>query len=377
MFVFSLILLQRKRKLQQLLKDLPSPGSWLSNQQSGSKLSRGASHSSSTSCLLNSGESVESFGRKIIWDSHSSNNHMILEDNIESRSVDEAINLKSSCKDVITLLDSDESVNCLNNNSPEDVTSLEEVPSLSVHGSSIPVHSSRSLAKDSPIKKQFSPHRQSIRSLNLIDDDPQRMVIPVGPRFQADVPEWTGPQNDSGNSKWLGTQIWPIKGGGKGSATRVIGEGRSESCSCSSPASIECVQRHIIEKRLVLLCDLGSAFFRMKLDETGEQIARSWTPNEQDKYNLLASNNRVSDGKDFLKHALKCFPNKCQKAIMSYYFNVYILRRMSQQTRLSKQVDTDDEEEVNFSCSDSRRKSEGKKASCISKDVKARFLRRP
>jgi len=42
-----------------------------------------------------------------------------------------------------------------------------------------------------------------------------RVIIPIGPRFQAKIPKWEGGMdikvgNDDDGLKWLGTQIWPI-----------------------------------------------------------------------------------------------------------------------------------------------------------------------
>ncbi|CBI30426.3 unnamed protein product, partial [Vitis vinifera] len=79
--------------------------------------------------------------------------------------------------------------------------------------------------------------------------------------------------------------------------------------------------------------------------------------------------NPLSNEVKFWKHAFKCFPNKCRKSIVSYYFNVFLPRHISLQTRSSlKQVDTDEDEAEDVNHTDSQ---EGR-----AKDVKARYLRR-
>lgn len=192
--------------------------------------------------------------------------------------------------------------------------------------------------------------RRSIRLRNFIGDHLQRMAIPVGPSFQADVPEWNGPPNtesfnfqvsDSKTSRWLGTRIWPPKGRTKKINNRAVGKGRPNSCPCVSPGSIDCTKHHIIEERLCLQSDLGTAFLSWKFDEMGEDVSKSWTLKEQERYELLAKTYPLSQGKDFLKHALKCFPLKGKESILSFYFNVFIPRRMSLQTRSPKQVNID------------------------------------
>ncbi|XP_027066247.2 uncharacterized protein [Coffea arabica] len=387
---------RRKRKLQQLLKALPGYGSELSNQQCWTKLSRGrVLHASSASCFLSSVESAESFDPKVLLESNSSNSLLTFEDDFlekqiysESSLMCEPINCSPFWKDVFSLVDSDESVNCSNPASPGNLTFLE-VPPLNMDDigqrSKLGAFDDRNQKHLQPTRsnqKHLQPTRRSIRLLNFIGDNLQKMVVPVGPRFQAEVPDWTGPccdeDCDSDSSRWLGTRIWPIEGREMKITTRVAGKGRPESCSCLSPASVECVRRHILEERLLLLCDAGSAFFSWKLDEAGEAVSKSWTSEEQRDFELLAKTKLNSTGKDFLKHALNCFPSKSRKAIISYYLNVFIPRRMSLQTRSAfSQVDTDEDEVEDSNYLGFQRKSEGNAPIGGCKNVRARFLRHP
>lgn len=378
-----LLFFQRKRKLQQFVKEkliaLPGSISGLPSQQNLKKLNTyQTSHASSASCLLNSVESAGSFGEKPLLEcslnTFLSYDDPILEKQISSESsyMGDTTEWSSPCKDTLPLIDSDESVNCSNPLSSDNSTP-QEVPSLNSDETN-----HISLELDNSKKKHLQTPRRSPRLLNLIGDHLERIIVPVGPFFQADVPEWTGPCNvkdDSESTRWLGTRIWPCEVGKTKINAKDVGKGRPDSCSCISPGSIECIRRHTLEKRLFLQCDLGTAFFSWKFDEMGEQISKSWTPEQQKKFESLARTKSSSNGKGFLKHASKCFPYKCPKSIMNYYFNVYIPRRISMQTRLSlKQVDDSDEDEgKDFNYLGFQKKLEGKTSTMRSpSDVKRR-----
>lgn len=206
--------------------------------------------------------------------------------------------------------------------------------------------------------KKRSPHsaQKSVDWLEYLNDCLPGLVIPVGPRFQADVPQWTVPSNDgflngdldSDTSKWLGTTIWPLQednftititGGGK------IGNGRSDSCNCSNPGSSQCVHRHISEERSRLRADLGPAYKGWKFDEMGEDVAKSWSSKQRKKFDLIVKANPLSQDTSFLKPAELSFPSKTRKDIVSYYLNVYVPKRISMISRSGcKVLDSDDDE---------------------------------
>nr|XP_043611445.1 AT-rich interactive domain-containing protein 2-like [Erigeron canadensis] len=189
---------------------------------------------------------------------------------------------------------------------------------------------------------------------NYINDDKLQLAIPIGPRFQADVPDWRGPPHKnypcgslikSDSSKWLGTVIWSTKNSTPVSEGDVIGKGRPASCNCATPGSILCVKHHISKKSANLLNNLGPAFQKWRFDQMGETIGKLWKQPEQQRLTNLIRKCALS-GDEFLKPALECFPRKSKKDIVSYYFNVHIPRRMSIRTRSGcTKVDTDDEEE--------------------------------
>ncbi|KAM0051234.1 putative ELM2 domain-containing protein [Helianthus debilis subsp. tardiflorus] len=220
---------------------------------------------------------------------------------------------------------------------------------------------------------------------NYINDDEPKLVIPIGPRFQANVPEWTGPPHKNkgslselDSSKWLGTVIWPIKNPTPEIEGCAIGKGRPESCGCMTTGSVLCVKRHIIEKTNHLQTVLGPAFQKWKFDLMGEAVAKLWKQQEEQKLTHLMKNNRFLEGQDFITLALRCFPLKSKKDIVNFYFNVYIPRQMSIQTRLGcKMVNTDDdqEEKPKNPYKGSRKKA---RVDCVTvygpKLVKARYL---
>lgn len=183
-----------------------------------------------------------------------------------------------------------------------------------------------------------------------------RKRIPIGSDFQAVVPPWNGPPKQSGNvayssvddledSRLLGTQVWPVRGGKKVVNKERIGKGRSNTCFCEFPGSIECVRFHIQAERERLKSELGFAFFTWRFDDMGEDVSRSWAPAEERKFRALVRLNPVSLGKNFWKLLPACFPSKCMKMLVSYYFNVFVLRRRSIQNRaMPEQIDSDDDE---------------------------------
>ncbi|XP_059428684.1 AT-rich interactive domain-containing protein 2-like [Corylus avellana] len=182
-----------------------------------------------------------------------------------------------------------------------------------------------------------------------------RPVIPIGPKFQAEIPEWTclekrknlyGGDDDSENLKWLGTRIWPMEGRNTETTVKAVGKGRHDACSCVSPGSADCVKRHVLKERLRLQSDIGAAFRCWKFDEMGEEaVSKSWTLEEQSRFESLVKVNPLWKVANFWELALKRFPSKSMKSILSYYFNVFIPRRMSLQSKSSLETfDSDDDQ---------------------------------
>ncbi|KAK4730479.1 hypothetical protein R3W88_023467 [Solanum pinnatisectum] len=376
----------RKRKLQQFVKDqLRSPGlpAEKSNQKSASKLGRRhISHASSISCLLDSGKSAKSSGQKVFLSSHSARSSLTVADNVQEQLSSE-LSLHNDTTDFglkgfSSLVDSDESANGSDllsrvNRTPS-VASLENLDDAAHNSSLFSVKGSRS--------RPLQLSRQSSRLLNFIGDHLQRFVIPVGPRFQADVPDWTDPADkdnfdyeasNSENSRWLGTRVWPTENEDLEVSSRVIGKGRPHTCSCRTPGTAVCVKRHISEERLILQRDLGPAFFSWKFDEMGEQVSKAWSSKEESTFESLVKRKPQLNGKKFLKLTLKSLPHKTSKTIVNYYFNVFIPRQLSLQNRSSnKSVNISDDIADDINDMYMHKRSEGQKP----EGVKSQYLRR-
>ncbi|EEF51218.1 AT-rich interactive domain-containing protein 2 [Ricinus communis] len=178
--------------------------------------------------------------------------------------------------------------------------------------------------------------------------------VSVGRRFQAEVPEWTGLVSES-ESKWLGTQAWPLEFGEHNAMVQedTIGKGRPESCGCELPGSVECVRFHIAENRIKLKIELGSVFYHWKFDCMGEEIALRWTAEEEKRFKDVVRFNLPSLDKFFWDNSRKYFRRKTKEELVSYYFNVFLVQRRSYQNRVTpKHIDSDDDESEFGSLSD-------------------------
>ncbi|KAH0673105.1 hypothetical protein KY284_024192 [Solanum tuberosum] len=197
----------------------------------------------------------------------------------------------------------------------------------------------------------------------------RRKRIPVGPQFQADIPESIEEIYES-DSKWLGTGIWPLGKRGK-KRTLVdrgpIGKGRQDMCSCNTRGSYDCVKFHISEKRRKLKIDLGSAYSEWKFDCIGEEVALSWSREEEHKFQDIVKSNPLSEEKSFWDEVFKFFPNKSRESLVSYYFNVFLLRRRANQNRTNAgNIDSDDDES-----------EYGPRFDCFGRDAKFSIFRSP
>ncbi|KAL2898777.1 AT-rich interactive domain-containing protein 2 [Bienertia sinuspersici] len=202
-----------------------------------------------------------------------------------------------------------------------------------------------------PKKRNLQSPQKSVDWLQYINDCLPGLVIPIGPRFQADVPEWTEASNeryangDLDSSRWLGTKTWPLHNEGKDSGHK-IGKGRADRCTCTTPGSPYCVKKHVMEAQAKLQSELGPAFKSWKFDEMGEDVGKSWSSKQKRRFENLVKTNPLSQNKSFLKPAESSFPSKTRKEIVSYYLNVYVPRRISMITRSGGKVLDSDEDEV-------------------------------
>ncbi|KAJ0715096.1 putative transcription factor & chromatin remodeling ARID family [Helianthus annuus] len=176
----------------------------------------------------------------------------------------------------------------------------------------------------------------------------------LGPLFQAEVPPWTGVLSDS-DPKWLGTHMWPPPDRKGEEGSFVIGLGRQESCECVFPGSAECVRFHIAENRLKIKIELGTLFYKWKFNQMGEEISLAWEPEEEKRFKSLvirarhelahSMKSRREIMNAFWRKASVIIPDKLKQNVVSYYFNVFVIRRRSYQNRVTpRDIDSDNDE---------------------------------
>ncbi|XP_078427537.1 uncharacterized protein LOC144700033 [Wolffia australiana] len=179
------------------------------------------------------------------------------------------------------------------------------------------------------------PQRRSIRSPSRAEP---RKQVPVGPSFQAEIPDLAGGGSES---RWLGTSVWPRPEAGSDElgAAGEIGRGRPEACGCPVPGNVVCVRSHVAESRVRLRLSLGRAFTELGLGEMGEELSGAWTLKEQRAVEALVRRRR------FVGRAVRRLGSKKRREVMGFYFNAVVLRRMGAQTRLlGGLADSDDDE---------------------------------
>ncbi|XP_057977552.1 AT-rich interactive domain-containing protein 2 [Malania oleifera] len=214
-------------------------------------------------------------------------------------------------------------------------------------------------ASTSPCKAELenSPNEEAPVTVELLatkaiarsfDDDPLRQQVFVGHLFQAEVPEWTG-EVFASDSKWLGTRFWPMETQRHDAKNEIdpIGKGRQDTCGCQLPGSVNCIRFHIAEKRMKLKLELHVAFYHLGFGRMGEEVSLSWTLEEEKRFKDMVRLNSLSlDEKWFWDNAFQWFPGKTRENLVSYYFNVFLVRRRSYQNRVNpKNIDSDDESE--------------------------------
>ncbi|XP_056861529.1 uncharacterized protein LOC108847527 [Raphanus sativus] len=179
------------------------------------------------------------------------------------------------------------------------------------------------------------PNRKDV-GVKIPGSNKTKPVIPVGPGFQAEIPVWIAPTKkgkfygspgDSDTLRWLGAGVWPTYSLKKKVYYKKIGEGRPDSCPCPTPGSTDCVKLHIKEARELLEKETGGAFYTWKFDEMGEVGSKSWTAKEEQKFRSLVKKNPLSNRDGFWKYASKAFPRRSEKDVISYYYNVFLNHR--------------------------------------------------
>ncbi|XP_058754277.1 AT-rich interactive domain-containing protein 1-like isoform X2 [Vicia villosa] len=175
--------------------------------------------------------------------------------------------------------------------------------------------------------------------------------ICVGESYQARLPECTGSKAYESDPKWFGTQVWPSL---EAVDSRFlierdpIGKGRQESCGCAVSGSIDCVRFHVSERKAKMKLELGAAYYQWQFDKIGEDVRHLWSDEDERKFTEVIQSNPPSSARHFWDHIFRSFPNKSSAALVSYYFNVYLLQRRAYHSRhTADDINSDDEESTN------------------------------
>ncbi|CAN8253665.1 unnamed protein product [Cochlearia groenlandica] len=213
------------------------------------------------------------------------------------------------------------------------------------------------LCHEEPMSQQLRPVSPVKDVYTCLMNHPPRKQVPIGSNHQADIPECIKGEtraNDRCETRvndeievveLMGKCIIPMPDSNDYYGT---GQGRKE-CLCPDKDSIRCVRRHIMEARHRLTETIGyEKFVELGLDETGEEVASFWSEEDEEEglFHTVVYSNPVSLGRDFWSQLKRVFGSKkTMKEIVSYYFNVFILRRRAMQNRISiLDVDSDDDE---------------------------------
>lgn len=193
-------------------------------------------------------------------------------------------------------------------------------------------------------------------SLHL--QQPPQKLVTVGPNYQADIPPWnpngvkkrssdfcstSEVVSDSENRELAGSSVIPMPY--SGSFQDEVGTGRSE-CNCHDRGSIRCVRQHVVEAREKLRRILGAEEFKdLGFLDMGEQVVEKWTKEEEQLFHEIVFSNPPSIGRNFWDILSSVFPSRTGGEIVSYYFNVFMLRRRAEQNRFDpSNADSDNDE---------------------------------
>ncbi|XP_074578659.1 uncharacterized protein LOC141835131 [Curcuma longa] len=207
------------------------------------------------------------------------------------------------------------------------------------------------------VEKLIQPKRRSERiaqneNENIRHLRTRRKRIGLGSNFQADVPDWTCPPSETSISsykedpdanKWVGFLIWPAQGNDRKEFDEKMQNRETNFCACPSPGSIVCIRSHVSEARLKLKVELGQTFFDWGFDCMGEEVSESWTVEEQAWFDALKRQENES-GNSIWQAIPTYFSSKSRRNLINYYFNVYLLRQMSIDSRLMPECINSDEE---------------------------------
>ncbi|KAK1433692.1 hypothetical protein QVD17_10607 [Tagetes erecta] len=185
----------------------------------------------------------------------------------------------------------------------------------------------------------------------LLECSPLKQVS-IGPEYQADIPEWGECNEDE--VKFMGYTVVPMPEHHQMiHANETVARGKT-GCHCQNPGSVECVRQHVKEAREILKARIGlQTFVDLGFGDMGEVVAEKWTDDDEQLFHEVVYSNPVSSGRNFWNHLAAEFPSRSSQEIVSYYFNVFMLRRRAEQNRVDPMnVDSDDDESQEYDSSE-------------------------
>lgn len=175
---------------------------------------------------------------------------------------------------------------------------------------------------------------------------PPLKEVPVGPKYQAIIPEWCGYNTTKDENKFIGSSVIPMPESNPTICNDdAVGKGRTD-CCCEDPGTLRCARQHIIEAREKLRRNVGNEqFSALGFDTMGDFVACKWTEEDEQLFHEVVYSNPVSLGKNFWEILAEAFPSRTNQEIVSYYFNVFVLQRRAEQNRSDPtNADSDDDE---------------------------------
>lgn len=196
----------------------------------------------------------------------------------------------------------------------------------------------QTVTRCSKVKEICSPVREPSPVHEYLD----HKSVAIGPNHQALIPDWDPPSvnnNDGNGDKWIKYCVSPLD-----ELDPFLS--RNVCCDCPDEGSMRCVRQHIEEKRMDLRRVFGQEKFKkLGFCNIGEEVALQWTAEEEKLFQEVVSSNPKSMDKNFWDDLPYVFPNKSSRDLVSYYFNVFILRKRAAQNRWDPtHVDSDDDE---------------------------------
>ncbi|RZC92977.1 hypothetical protein C5167_021516 [Papaver somniferum] len=180
-----------------------------------------------------------------------------------------------------------------------------------------------------------------------------RKVVSIGTNYQADIPVWGVNETrysiptssvDENIGELIGNCVIPMPTDNAGN-TNSVGYVKDD-CSCPDQGSVRCVRKHITESRDRLRATLGpETFAELGFYEMGEVVATKWIEREEMEFHEVVFTYSASSGKSFWDRLSAVFPSRTKKELVSYYFNVFMLRQPAEQNRSdSLEIDSDNDE---------------------------------